>query len=1135
NNITLAAVIIVMGMVVDDAIVVSENITRLKAKGLSLDQAAVKGTSFVFLPIIASILTTCVSFVPLFFFSGRFGAMVCFIPLIIFFMLGGSLLEALIILPGHMILPLGRAAHNIIHKLALKFRLKNFFNKHALPESSPKMHWFNKWEDSYERLIVKILPDKGAIFAIFAALLIISGLFASSKMKFVMFPDEETRQVNLTAEAPAGSQRYETARISQPVEDILNEYVGKEVIGFRSEIARTRRGSVSQENKFRMNIEILPKEKRKKSADQLIKEWENKFAQIKNIENLKFSKTWHGQSGESPIEIHVKENKDELRQEVSDKLAAKMKEHPALFNVEIDRPILNPEYRIKLNRDKIRRLAISPSDIASTLRAALEGKILYDFMGDDEEIYVRLTTVESAKDNIDKVLNIPVENEANYLVPLQDIVTVEQIERPDSIEREDLKRTTAIYADLRPGSKTTPLEIAEYFENKVFGDIASKHPSTVLEFAGEVKDTRESQRDFAVAIIMAVCLIYIILTLLFDSLFKSLIIILAIPFGIVGIILAFWVHGISIYGFFAVIGALGLAGVVVNDAIIMLVKLDSDFDVSLSRERINSQVASIAKTRLRAVILTTLTTVAGIIPTAYGWAGYDAMLAQMMLALAWGLIFGTTITLILIPCIYSVAVNVRLKKNMRKVIKVFLFAVYALVFTGFILNSYAEGENIRILPLDEFIQSASLKDANFEEILIDELKLKYKKALGMPAGDLVLSLKNQHNFFFAPDDDGSENTVSLSRLFPYAGTTLTAEYDSSLSTSTRKVSSEFTAYISQPIARNAFGRNTRLLEKIIGVEMDVANFQIVEAYEDYLATLIQLYYNWYSAFENVNTAQNSYNENSKLLENIKEREKHKIALPVDVNKVSLQVAAKEEGLVTLKNKYDEYLNLIKESIRYGGEGELRPEQPSFYDDMMINFKAGYEIFNASSRTSQILAMLEDKASLEINKYADQLLPSIDIIAGYSIEGSGHEIKDRERMVFAGVSMDWPLPGQAERAEYETSKIDFKKTKLSSENIRLRLSTNLNNLYDQIEREKKLISLAQEKITYAESIVEDDRKNYSLGRITLNDIIDEVNKLEDNKFNKIYHEIQLKRLIVEWLRLTDQLVKTNKIAYKERVD
>ena len=140
---------------------------------------------------------------------------------------------------------------------------------------------------------------------------------------------------------------------------------------------------------------------------------------------------------------------------------------------------------------------------------------------------------------------------------------------------------------------------------------------------------------------------------------------LAIPFGMVGIILAFWAHGIRMYGFFAVIGALGLAGVVVNDSIIMLTKIDKGFDMGKDKREKDLQISSIAKTRLRAVVLTTVTTVAAIIPTAYGWAGHDAMLVQMMLAFAWGLLFGTLITLVLVPCIYSFYKGVQYKRIER--------------------------------------------------------------------------------------------------------------------------------------------------------------------------------------------------------------------------------------------------------------------------------------------------------------------------------------------------------------------------------------------------------------------------------------------------------------------------------------
>ncbi len=149
--------------------------------------------------------------------------------------------------------------------------------------------------------------------------------------------------------------------------------------------------------------------------------------------------------------------------------------------------------------------------------------------------------------------------------------------------------------------------------------------------------------------------------MLFDSLWRPFVIMLVIPFGLVGIVLAFHLHGKVLYGFYASVGALGLAGVVVNDAIIMLVKLNKAFDGSKPGVNVSRETARIASTRLRAVLLTTLTTVAGVMPTAYGFAGYDAMLAEMMLALAWGLIFGTVITLMLVPCIFGLTQGIKLR------------------------------------------------------------------------------------------------------------------------------------------------------------------------------------------------------------------------------------------------------------------------------------------------------------------------------------------------------------------------------------------------------------------------------------------------------------------------------------------
>lgn len=640
NGTTLAAVIIVMGMVVDDAIVVSENITRLSRTGMDQNTAVIKGTAYVMLPVFASILTTCIAFIPLFYFRGHFGALARFIPPIIFLMLGASLIESLFILPGHMSLRM------------LPFRKKAKSDPRST--GSAAGHWFDKIENKYARLLERILPLKWLVFGVFIILLVLSGLIVTNKMKFVMFPFEETRDISINGETEKGMTRYETAKKVREIEDAFIPYLEKEVVGIRTQIAHSRRGSAVEENYFRILVEIVPKEKREKSADQLIVEFENAVKSLEGFYDVKFQKSRWGHSSGSPIELIIQQNNDEIREKIAQELSGKMKEHPALDNVEIDERYKIPEYIIDIDRDAIKRLAISPADVASTFRAALEGTVLYDFPGDDEEIRVRITTVDSAKDDIERVLDIPVENKRDYLVPLRNIVHVRKVVSPLVISRRDLKRTTIIDADMSRTTKMTPVEIAEDIEKNVFPAILKEYPTTQLSFGGEVQDTRESKDDFKNAVIMVLVLIYLVLAVLFNSLTKPIIIMLTIPFGIVGIILAFYFHGKSLYGFFACIGALGLAGVVVNDAIIMLTKLSDEYDASRKDKNVYNQISTIASTRLRAVMLTTLTTAVGVMPTAYGLAGYDAMLAEMMLALAWGLIFGTLITLVLVPCVFSI-------------------------------------------------------------------------------------------------------------------------------------------------------------------------------------------------------------------------------------------------------------------------------------------------------------------------------------------------------------------------------------------------------------------------------------------------------------------------------------------------
>ncbi len=1127
NNITLAAVIIVMGMVVDDAIVVAENIARLKAAGEGPREAVVRGTAQVFLPVLASIVTTCVAFVPLYFFSGRFGALNSFIPPVIFLMLGASLFESLVILPGHMYLELPPL---------------RFFARMPAAVANGKAHWFNRFEELYGLFLKeKVLPRKNVILLSFLALLVVTGTLMVFTMKFVMFPNEETREITLSAEAGPEADRYEAAEFARQVEAVMAPYIGKEVVGFRTGIARSRRGGAVEENKFRVLVEIVPKEKRRLSADQLIALWKPKIDAIKDLKKVVVQKSRWGQGSGSAVSVLVQENDDAAREGAANRLAELMKGHPALINVEIERPLQIPEYKIDLQREKVKRLSINPADIASTFRASLEGRVLYELPKGTEEVDVRLSVIEEAKTDIEKILDIPVENKGEYLVPLRDVVIVTPTQTPNSIEREEGKRTTKVFADLKPRSGHTPLDIAADLERDVFPRVLAASPTTHLSFAGEIQDTRESQGDFRNAIILTLLLIFVILAVLFDSFTRPLVIMLAIPFGLVGVVLAFLLHGKVLFGFFAAIGALGLAGVVINDSIIMLSKLDSEFKAGRIAD-VNGQIAAVAQTRLRAVILTTVTTVAGVLPTAYGFFGYDSMLAEMMLALAWGLVFGTTITLVLVPCLYALMLHLQdkgpsfLLRSARRLLRnktavagfLFFFIMGASAFA----QTQGQGEAEKVLPLEEFIRLAAERDTTFEEILIDEMTLKYEKDLQLPARDIVLEVKQQHEFYLSQDRESPATTFSLGKLFPYTGTDVSLEYGVGSSIGSSNRSSGASVTIAQPILENAFGRSTRLLSKIVGLEVDVARYQVTEAYEDYLAAVLGAYHAWYEAHENLKIGESSYRENKKLLDNMEERRQQKIALPIDVNKVKIQVLAKKETLVGLEEAYESSLNVIKQIIRDDGTVRLVPAAP-VTAPLDEDFETAFRRFHEESRTFDILKKLEEKSRLQVSRDADDLLPSIELQAGYEVSGAEYDIRRRDDLVFAAVSIAWPFPDQLERAEYEVSKLLADKAKLSTTNTYFRLYAQLVNLYLQIAREEKLKTIAAEKIELASAVLKDETENYSFGKVTLNDYIQAVNTLDTNRFSKVLHDTRHALLLIEWRRLTDRLITKKEIDARRK--
>jgi len=453
-----------------------------------------------------------------------------------------------------------------------------------------------------------------------------------------------------------------------------------------------------------------------------------------------------------------------------------------------------------------------------------------------------------------------------------------------------------------------------------------------------------------------------------------------------------------------------------------------------------------------------------------------------------------------------------------------LAAISLIVFNSTIIN--AEENKSTPLSIDEFIRLATKNDVVFESILLDQLPLKYRRDALLPDQDILFSIKQNYQVYLDSGHDRGQSGISLSKLFAASGSRVSIDYSKPTTINSDRANLQF--MISQPIARNAFGKSFQLLDQIIGIENDIIQYQIIEAYEDYLGAVIAAYYNWYSSYENLQLGQASLNSSKKLLQNILDRQRQNIALPIDVNKMKLSLINKQENLLLLEEEYTRNSNIIFKSIRSQGSYNYFPINPKSRVDN-VDYDREFSDFVQKSRTYQILELLEKQSSLEVKKSADELLPSTNLLLGYDLEGDQWGDRERQDRVFAGIEFSFPLGRSVAKANYEIQRIQYHKTKLSKSNKYQELQVNLKNLYLQIQREKKLIDISLQKIKLADAILKDESENYSFGKVSLNDYINAVNTADENHFSHTAHSVQLNKLLVEWQRLTDKLVDRSFLA------
>ena len=655
NLVSMLGLIIVLGMIVDDGIIVSENVYRHIESGMSPKEAAIKGTNEVIAPITAAVLTTCAAFAPLLFIPDIMGKFIRQIPIVVMIALGASLLEAFIILPSHL----------------AEFVKGGKFKKHS--DGRPKEKgWFKKINDFYLRILKFTLKNRYAVFGSVVVFCVFVVFLAVSSMKIILFTGEGIENFYIRAEAKVGTPLKKMEELIVPVEKLVESLGNDERDSYRTYI-----GEISEEHGFDPNAKkgshfaqvtvfLTPAQKRGRTQKEIIDFLRPKLKDIKGFEKLYFYAQKEGPPTGRAIQVGVKGDNFEILDEIAGKIVIYLEGIKGATDSSSNYIFGKKDLRVVVDEEKAKKYLLTVNDVATTVRTTFYGgkATAVKPLKAEDEIDVLVRFPEEHRDNLDVFDDILVENKFGNLVPLKSVAKIEKKEGLFSITHLDGKRVVWVTGDV-DGKDATSFSVNEVLK-KEFANIESEYPGYILKFAGEYEEQKETQGNLLFSLVVALFLIFIILTAIFGSLVQPFIVMMAIPFGIIGVLIAFMAHGRPLT-FFALMGSVGLTGIVVNDSVVLV-----DF-INKLRKAGNDRRESLieaGRVRLRPVLMTTITTIVGLLSVAYGIGGGDPFLKPMGLALIWGLFFATGLTLIMVPCIYAIVDDLSEKVLRHSTVKV---------------------------------------------------------------------------------------------------------------------------------------------------------------------------------------------------------------------------------------------------------------------------------------------------------------------------------------------------------------------------------------------------------------------------------------------------------------------------------
>jgi len=642
NLISMMGFIMVLGMLVDDAIIIGENITYHMEQGMKPNEAAVLGARELMGPVTTTVMTTVAAFLPLMFMSGIIGKFIIAIPIVVITLLIFSWLESFLILPSHV-------AH--------------VTNPHKHPGERAWLVWL---ENVYGKFLILALRLRWLTLLVAFLALFGSFYLAVTKMSFQLFPAVGIDQFIVRITTPPGITLEDMRDRLRDLDESIRERVDPQYLEATlistGQIAQDSGDPLTQRGSRFGQIRVIYYPSVTRPEHDVIDDMKRIAKEITPLYpkfKLAFDEQKHGPPTGRAFQVEISSSDNEANEQAADQLIQYLTTVKGVTTVESGLEAGDAELRVVMDRALAVYAGVDLETVSNHIRAAVGGLRVSTTRIGTEEVDVTVRYPEDDNDQVQQLLKLRIPNQTGGMVPLVRIARLEEKPGYTTIRHKAGIRVVNVVANINV-DEITSLELNRLVLAKQaewLGDMADR---VSVHYGGEEEKNQESFEDLGKSFVFALVAIFFILAIQFNNLTYPIIVMLAIPFGAIGIIISFYLHDLlwkpMPLSFFSALGMVALTGVVVNSSLVLLVFIQRSIKQGMN---CRDAILLAGRRRLRAVILTATTTVLGLLPTAYGWGGSDFFVAPMALALSWGLFFATVITLLVIPAALAVTLDMQ--------------------------------------------------------------------------------------------------------------------------------------------------------------------------------------------------------------------------------------------------------------------------------------------------------------------------------------------------------------------------------------------------------------------------------------------------------------------------------------------